>query len=167
MMEAWLVILTFLIPRCMDQVCTFPPPDFSLSLSAINLTANFQPYREGCLLIHCNNNVAFEQNFTVEQFIRHWIAQTTRTPLKKSLDASAIRPSSEASEVDVWKRPLQVIRPKNHHHEFYDIQQIPWREKLRVGRSDARTLRDSWYTSYHNLTYELPGVRVPLNFSPF
>jgi WD40 repeat protein len=100
----------------------------------------------------------FEQNFTVEQFIRHWIAQTTRTPLKKSLDASAIRPSSEASEVDVWKRPLQVVRPKNHHHEFYDIQQIPWREKLRVGRSDARTLRDSWYTSYHNLTYELPGL---------
>jgi hypothetical protein len=59
--------------------------------------------------------------------------------------------------VDVWERPLQVVRPKNYQHEFYDIQQIPWQEKLRVDRSDARALRDSSYDPYHNLTHE-PGV---------
>lgn len=70
------------------------------------------------------------------------------------------RPSLEATNVANWIRPEKIVRPANYPHDFYDIQQIPWREKLQVDRADARALRDSWYTSYHNLEYTPRGVRT-------
>lgn len=52
-----------------------------------------------------------------------------------------------------WKPPRQVFRPQSYKDDFYDIQQIPWMKTLKAKRSDARALRDAWYTSYHNLDY--------------
>ena len=52
-----------------------------------------------------------------------------------------------------WKPPADIHRPRRYKHDFYDLQQIPWKDALKVKRSDARSLRDAWYTSYHNLDY--------------
>lgn len=91
-----------------------------------------------------------ERNFTVCQFIRHW--------LQASLTNSAHVPpqfpcpSLEADNVWQWMPPRSIHRPKDiEPDEFYDIQQIPWSTKLGVHRQDARVLRDAWYSPYSNL----------------
>jgi WD40 repeat protein len=56
-----------------------------------------------------------------------------------------------------WQPPRETARPHNWRRDFYDLQQVPWTETLRVTRSDARAVRDAWYTSYHNLDYSQLG----------
>lgn len=63
-----------------------------------------------------------------------------------------------------WTPPEKVVRPSGFTGDFYDVQQIPWWEKLRVKRADARHLRDQSYTSYHNLhqySRQRTGIRLP------
>ena len=52
-----------------------------------------------------------------------------------------------------WKPPQNIYRPEKYKRQFFDLQQIPWAEFLKVKRSDARSLRDAWYTSYHNIDH--------------
>lgn len=51
-----------------------------------------------------------------------------------------------------WEPPAKIRRPDNYNRAFFDLQQIPW-DILKATRTDARQLRDAWYTSYHNLDY--------------
>jgi hypothetical protein len=102
---------------------------------------------------------AYERNLTIEQFIRLWRIQSTTTG---SNALHLPQPSIEAARVSLWDRPERTIRPQRLDAEFYDIQQIPWREKLCVRREDARALRDAWYTPYWNLDYPKDGVCFPL-----
>lgn len=69
------------------------------------------------------------------------------------------------SKMISWKPPQEVFRPSGWRRDFYDLQQIPWTETLRVTRSDARAVRDAWYTSYHNLDYShiSHAKRLPQN----
>lgn len=96
---------------------------------------------------------AFERNLTIEQFIREWSVRSRvrspRDPLRVFLPPSVF----DLPDIALWTRPSCITRPEDCYEPFYDIQQIPWRERLRVDRRDARALRDSWYTSYHNLKY--------------
>ncbi|KAL1965775.1 hypothetical protein VTN77DRAFT_5096 [Rasamsonia byssochlamydoides] len=108
-----------------------------------------------------------ERNLTIEQFIRQWLARTSISSLKGSLRLQVPRPSIEATNVANWIRPQKIVRPPDFQHDFYDIQQIPWREKLRVDRADARALRDAWYTSYHNLEYKPSGFERKLPCEEF
>ncbi|KAL2000714.1 hypothetical protein VTN02DRAFT_2709 [Thermoascus thermophilus] len=98
-----------------------------------------------------------ERNLTIDQFIRQWLAQSTISPFQQFLPPHVPRLSPQAAtNVSDWTRPERIVRPSHYPYDVYDIQQIPWREKLRVRRSDARALRDAWYTSYHNLDYSPP-----------
>jgi hypothetical protein len=78
-------------------------------------------------------------------------------------------PSLEAANVSLWSRPEKIIRPQSMDStEFYDIQQIPWRAKLGVRRSDARVLRDAWYSPYSNLHFRNDNVcTLPFPWCPF
>lgn len=37
--------------------------------------------------------------------------------------------------------------------DFFDLQQIPWWDRLRAKRTDARIQRDLWYRPYHNVDH--------------
>lgn len=108
-------------------------------------------------MLNIFSSPAQERNFTVEQFIKRW--------LQASLTNSAHVPSQypcpslEAANVIQWPRPEKIVRPTNLDiDEFYDIQQIPWKEKLGVRREDARVLRDAWYCPYYNLHFSNDDV---------
>lgn len=95
---------------------------------------------------------AHEKNFTIDEFIHQWLAQSNLA-LPNILPVRTPSPPHLISSMICWKPPEKIIRPDGHVGDFYDIQQIPWWDTLRVKRSDARALRDVWYTSYHNLDY--------------
>jgi WD40 repeat protein len=95
----------------------------------------------------------YERNLTIDEFIQRWMVQTNVIPHgfhSESRIPPQLRPLSKMIS---WSPPQTVVRPHEWRRDFYDLQQIPWTETLRVKRSDARTLRDAWYTSYHNLDY--------------
>ncbi|KAF9894614.1 hypothetical protein FE257_006502 [Aspergillus nanangensis] len=103
-----------------------------------------------------------ERNLNIDQFISQWLQSLTRaTPCGLP---PIIRSSSGCSMASIhgWTPPAKIARPGNYPREFYDIQQIPW-ETLGVRRSEARELRDLWYTSYHNLEYsnQRSGTKLP------
>lgn len=106
---------------------------------------------------------AHEKNFTVDEFIQQWVTRSS-VPLPNSF--LPIRPLLQChpiANIIGWTPPERTIRPARYPRAFFDLQQIPWWETLRVKRSDARALRDVWYTSYHNLDY-LPhrnSKRIP------
>ncbi|KAE8382154.1 hypothetical protein BDV26DRAFT_253906 [Aspergillus bertholletiae] len=103
-----------------------------------------------------------ERNFTIDQFISQWLVQSTAASIPSLPIISAAMPPSPISNILGWNPPAKIARPSGYMGDFYDIQQIPWWETLRVKRADARELRDLWYTSYHNLEYsnQRPGLRL-------
>lgn len=133
-----------------------------------------QDFGEGYLLANGDWAPAFERNLTVPQFIKQWYLRTRlqRSDLEDGQDEHfrlkkifRSRVSDEAANVVNWNRPNIVTRP-DHPYECdgwdYDIQQVPWLEKLGVTRQEARTTRDEMYTSYHNL--DANPSEVSLNF---
>lgn len=105
---------------------------------------------------------AHERNFTIDQFISQWLVQSTAASIPSLPVISTAMPPSPISNILGWNPPAKIARPSGYTGDFYDIQQIPWWETLRVKRADARELRDLWYTSYHNLEYsnQRPGLRL-------
>lgn len=103
-----------------------------------------------------------ERNFTIDQFISQWLVQSTAAAIPNLPHISSAIPQSPICNILGWKPPAKIARPIGYTGDFYDIQQIPWWETLRVKRADARGLRDLWYTSYHNLEYsnQRPGLRL-------
>jgi len=96
---------------------------------------------------------AYERNLTIDEFIQRWMIQTNL--FCDGFHAEGRSPSQirSLSKMMNWKSALNTQRPPTYKRNFYDLQQIPWREILKVKRSTARHLRDTWYTSYHNLDY--------------
>ncbi|PKX91075.1 WD40 repeat domain-containing protein [Aspergillus novofumigatus IBT 16806] len=94
-----------------------------------------------------------ERNFNIDQFINQWLLESTRHSPPTLPLISRLLPPYPISRILGWTPPEKIIRPNNYNRDFYDIQQIPWWEALRIKRSDARELRDLWYTSYHNVDY--------------
>ncbi|KAL2831737.1 hypothetical protein BDW59DRAFT_157699 [Aspergillus cavernicola] len=103
-----------------------------------------------------------ERNLNIDQFISQWLYQSSTASIPMLSLAPPVLPQNPLSNIIRWKLPAKIARPSGYTGEFYDIQQIPWWEKLRVKRADARQLRDEWYTSYHNLRYtrQRPGARL-------
>ena len=114
-------------------------------------------------------DLAYERNLTVDEFIQRWMIQTNLIYdgfHTESRPPAQIRPLSKMMG---WKPALDIERPANLKRNFYDLQQIPWKEILKVKRSTARHLRDTWYTSYHNLDYTRMGgaERLPADETYF
>ncbi|KKK12614.1 hypothetical protein P175DRAFT_0489143 [Aspergillus ochraceoroseus IBT 24754] len=103
-----------------------------------------------------------ERNFNIDQFISQWLFQSSTASIPILSIVPPVFPQNPMSNIIRWSPPAQIIRPSGYTRDFFDLQQIPWWEKLRVKRADARHLRDQWYTSYHNLQYtrSRSGVRL-------
>ncbi|KAG0154580.1 hypothetical protein PDIDSM_148 [Penicillium digitatum] len=128
----------------------------TMSLSATEPLGNFTDDQmefagpHPASIIHTST---YERNFTIDEFIRHWMVSINVIPRgfhSESRIPPQLRPFSKMIS---WKPPQVVDRPSGWRCDFYDLQQIPWTEILRVTRPDARAVRDAWYTSYHNLNY--------------
>ncbi|KAL4803030.1 WD40-repeat-containing domain protein [Aspergillus unguis] len=105
-----------------------------------------------------------ERNHDIDQFIMQWICQSAAASIPTLSGAPAPVPQHNFLGLIQWTPPEKVARPSGFTGDFYDIQQIPWWEKLRVRRSDARQLRDQSYTSYHNLqqySRQRTGLKLP------
>ncbi|KAF9242744.1 hypothetical protein DTO013E5_5731 [Penicillium roqueforti] len=105
----------------------------------------------------------YERNLTIDEFIQRWMVSINVIPHgfhSESRIPPQLRPLSKMIS---WKPPPEIVRPSGWRRDFYDLQQIPWTETLRVTRFDARAVRDAWYTSYHNLDYSHRGYanRLP------
>ncbi|KAJ5338008.1 hypothetical protein N7452_004736 [Penicillium brevicompactum] len=125
-----------------------------------------EPGPHPATIIHTST---YERNLTVDEFIQRWMVQTNVIPRgfhSESRIPPQLRPLSKMIS---WEPPRETVRPHGWRREFYDLQQIPWTETLRVKRSDARAMRDSWYTSYHNLDYShlSHAKRLPLSETAF
>ncbi|KAL4916631.1 WD40-repeat-containing domain protein [Aspergillus aurantiobrunneus] len=104
-----------------------------------------------------------ERNLDIHQFISQWLYQSSTASVPMLAPVPPVLLSQyPLSNIMRWTPPAKITRPSGYTGDFYDIQQIPWWEKLRVKRPDARQLRDQWYTSYHNLQYsrQRPGARL-------
>ncbi|PGH12234.1 hypothetical protein AJ79_04414 [Helicocarpus griseus UAMH5409] len=107
---------------------------------------------------------AFEKNLTVDMFIKQWFIRSRVPPeAVPSMQRPHVPISEAAVEVSFWPRPNKISRPDDHQFKTYDIQKIPWWNKLRVRRSDARLIRDTWYKGYRNLEFVPHGYskRLP------
>ena len=94
----------------------------------------------------------FERNLTIDEFIQRWLAESNVIP-RGFHSGNRVSPQlRHLSKMMDWQPPPAIHRPRRSRSDF-DLQQIPWVEALKVKRSDARKLRDRWYTSYHNLDY--------------
>ncbi|KAJ5698685.1 hypothetical protein N7462_000690 [Penicillium macrosclerotiorum] len=99
------------------------------------------------------HTTTYERNLTIDEFIQRWMVQSNIIPHgfhSENRIPPQLRP---LSKIMGWTPPLDTYRPHEQQNGFYDLQQMPWTETLKVKRADARTLRDAWYTSYHNLDY--------------
>ncbi|KAA8648450.1 hypothetical protein EYZ11_008101 [Aspergillus tanneri] len=102
-----------------------------------------------------------ERNFNIDQFISQWVHSSIASIPSFPL-VSAPLPPCPLANILGWTPAQKIIRPSSYSGDFFDLQQIPWWEALRVKRSDARRLRDFWYTSYHNLeSSNQPGIKLP------
>ncbi|RDW81642.1 WD40 repeat domain-containing protein [Aspergillus mulundensis] len=105
-----------------------------------------------------------ERNYDIDQFISQWLFQSSTAAIPMlSLSPPAL-PQHALSNIMRWTPPAKIIRPSGYLGDFYDIQQIPWWEKLRVRRADARQLRDQSYEAYQNLQQyprQRAGTRLP------
>ncbi|EGD89328.2 hypothetical protein H112_02948 [Trichophyton rubrum D6] len=102
----------------------------------------------------------FERNLTVEQFIRQWYLRARMSHDRLGIKHPYPPIASEAMNVQNWQRPTKISRPDDHKGRNFDIQNIPWTSKLNVDRAAARSLRDQWYTSYHNLRFQPHGYAI-------
>ncbi|KAJ5114428.1 hypothetical protein NUU61_000187 [Penicillium alfredii] len=99
------------------------------------------------------HTTTYERNLTIDEFIERWMMQLNATSYNFETETRIHPQLRPLAKMIGWQPPQEVIRPHAYQREFYDLQRIPWRDTLRVRRSDARALRDAWYTSYHNLDY--------------
>ncbi|EFE41601.1 hypothetical protein TRV_03670 [Trichophyton verrucosum HKI 0517] len=102
----------------------------------------------------------FERNLTVEQFIRQWYLRARMSQDRLGIKHPYPPIASEAMNVQNWQRPTKISHPDDHKGRYFDIQNIPWSSKLNVDRAAARSLRDQWYTSYHNLRFQPHGYAI-------
>jgi hypothetical protein len=104
---------------------------------------------------------AVERNMTVSQFIRQWFVRShvQIPPHGAPVPKPRVMLPKEAIHVEQWDRPSKVSRPESGNFSAFDIQAIPWFQKLRISREDARAYRDRVYKSYHNLKPPGDGVR--------
>ncbi|PYH41236.1 WD40 repeat domain-containing protein [Aspergillus saccharolyticus JOP 1030-1] len=104
-----------------------------------------------------------ERNLTIDQFLGQWCRHSYAPSMP--YPSRGLTPISRVAldSLLVWTPPAKIVRPAGYRWDFFDIQQIPWKEVLQVKRSYARELRDHSYTSYHNLEYsrQRPGARLP------
>ncbi|KAJ5781093.1 hypothetical protein N7457_006253 [Penicillium paradoxum] len=99
----------------------------------------------------------YERNLTIDEFVQHWMVSINTIPQGFHTESRIPPQLRPLSKMISWQPPRETVRPRNWRRDFYDLQQIPWTETLRVTRSDARAVRDAWYTSYHNLDYSQIG----------
>lgn len=92
-----------------------------------------------------------ERNLTIDEFIQRWVLQTNIIPHGFHSEHRIPPQLRPLSKMMSWTPPRDVYRPHTYEDDIYDLQQIPWAETLKVKRSEARALRDAWYTSYHNI----------------
>jgi hypothetical protein len=110
-------------------------------------------------------DLAYERNLTIDEFIQRWMVESNIIPHGFHSENRVPPQLRPLSKMMGWKQPLEIHRPCGFNGHFYDLQQMPWTETLKVNRSDARALRDAWYTSYHNLDYShnMLAERLPQN----
>lgn len=92
-----------------------------------------------------------ERNLTIDEFIQRWVLQTNIVPQGFHSEHRIPPQLRPLSKMMGWTPQRDIHRPHAYQDDSYDLQQIPWMETLKVKRSEARTLRDAWYTSYHNV----------------
>ncbi|KAJ5520937.1 hypothetical protein N7463_001390 [Penicillium fimorum] len=99
----------------------------------------------------------YERNLTIDEFIKHWMVSINAIPQGFHAESRIPPQLRPLAKMISWQPPHEVVRPSGWRRDFYDLQQIPWTETLRVTRSDARAVRDAWYIPYRNLHYMHPG----------
>ncbi|KAJ5424570.1 hypothetical protein N7445_010543 [Penicillium cf. griseofulvum] len=99
----------------------------------------------------------YERNLTIDEFIQHWMVSINTIPHGFHTESRIPPQLRPLAKMISWQPPQEVVRPSRWRRDFYDLQQIPWTEILRVTRSDARAVRDAWYIPYRNLDYLHPG----------
>ncbi|KAL5336852.1 hypothetical protein BJX70DRAFT_400195 [Aspergillus crustosus] len=104
-----------------------------------------------------------ERNLNIDQFISQWLYESSTASIPMISPTPPALTQSLPPSVMRWVPPAKITRPSGFRGGCYDIQQIPWWEKLRVKRADARRLRDQWYKPYNNLQHSQhrPGLRLP------
>lgn len=129
------------------------------------LTADTEPQR-GASILHTTSMFvfdsdgtgvltipAYERNLSIDEFIQRWMIQSNVIPPDLHPESRPSPQLRHLSKMMDWKPPREIHRPRKHKNDVFDLQQIPWKHALKVNRADARSLRDAWYTSYHNLDY--------------
>ncbi|KAJ5917269.1 hypothetical protein N7466_010823 [Penicillium verhagenii] len=94
-----------------------------------------------------------ERNHTIDEFIHRWMVQSRIVPAEFHSEGRIPPQFRPLSKIINWRPPRNIYRPQKSKRDFFDLQQIPWAEILKVKRADARSLRDTWYTSYHNVNH--------------
>ncbi|KAL4902662.1 hypothetical protein BDW74DRAFT_180760 [Aspergillus multicolor] len=105
-----------------------------------------------------------ETNYDIDQFISQWFYQSSTAAIPMLSLSPPVLPQHTVSNIMRWTPSAKIIRPSGYLGDFYDIQQIPWWEKLRVRRVDARQVRDQSYEAYQNLQRyprQRAGTRLP------
>ncbi|KAJ6103467.1 hypothetical protein N7486_005894 [Penicillium sp. IBT 16267x] len=121
------------------------PPVGPLTAEAQEATETHPPS-----IIH---TTTFERNHTIDEFIHRWMVQSRSVPSEFHSEGRIPPQFRPLSKMINWRPPRNIYRPQRNKRAFYDLQQIPWTETLKVKRADARSLRDAWYTSYHNVNH--------------
>ncbi|KAJ5581084.1 hypothetical protein N7450_007385 [Penicillium hetheringtonii] len=101
-----------------------------------------------------------ERNLTIDEFIQRWVLQTNIIPQGFHSEHRIPPQLRPLSKIMSWIPPRDVHRPNTYKDDPFDLQQIPWTETLKVQRSEARALRDAWYTSYHNVPSDSHNRRL-------
>lgn len=91
-----------------------------------------------------------ERNLTIDEFIQRWVLQTNIIPQGFHSEHRIPPQLRPLSKMMSWTPPRDVYRPHKYEDDIYDLQQIPWMKTLKVKHSEARALRDAWYTSYQD-----------------
>ncbi|KMQ47330.1 WD repeat protein [Trichophyton rubrum] len=146
--------LSFTIPTCIPF--TMVPYTFRVYSQSILPPNHIVPDE----YTNKRHSPAFERNLTVEQFIRQWYLRARMSHDRLGIKHPYPPIASEAMNVQNWQRPTKISRPDDHKGRNFDIQNIPWTSKLNVDRAAARSLRDQWYTSYHNLRFQPHGYAI-------
>ncbi|KAL4883795.1 hypothetical protein BJY04DRAFT_184425 [Aspergillus karnatakaensis] len=139
-----------------SQEAVFEPPstheDHTNSFSDTEDTTGdpaADPHFAESVLLHTTQ----ERNLNIDQFISQWLYESSTASIPMLSPTPPVSSQSPLSNIIRWALPAKIVRPSRYNGEFYDIQQIPWWEKLRVKRSDARLLRDQCYEPYNNLQH--------------
>ena len=108
-----------------------------------------------------------EHNLDVAGFIKHFLIRRTlqagdKTNPHQIVSTGDDRFLEELASIQQWHPPEHTYVPKHHHFlDFFDLQGIPWKAKLGIDRSHARSARDRLYHHYQNLKFEPSNVTSP------